>query len=158
MVAFDPGTSGAPVVKRGKSASKQDRVSAKPTGFGEKVNYPDGVQATAGKFRRGTVKEEGAGFFTGAPYVVMDLELRASAERDLDVNHVVVTLRFGADDLVAAPLYGEVKTRDFGGIVPAGEMQTGTYAFLLPQNVDTATLYIDIDGQHVPATVQGRLP
>lgn len=158
VVGFDPGKTGAPQVNRGQSTNRQSRVAAEAAGFGAAVDYPDGVQATTGKFRRGTVKQEGAGYITGAAYVAMDLELRAAAERELDLNHVVVTLRFGDEELVAAPLYGETETRDFGGTVAAGDMQTATYAYLLPDDVDTATLYIDIDGQHVPATVQGKIP
>lgn len=158
VVGFDPGKTGAPQVNRGQSANRQSRVAAEAAGFGAAVNYPDGVQATTGKFHRGTVKQEGAGYITGAAYVVMDLEIRAAAERELDLSHVVVTLRFGDEELVAAPLYGETETRDFGGTVDAGDLQTATYAFLLPDDVGTATLYIDIDGQHEPATVQGKIP
>lgn len=158
VVGFVPEESGAPNVKRGESLRRQKQVAAEPAPFGEALNYSDGVEVTTGKFRRGTVDQEGAGYITGAAYLVMDIEIRATAERELDLNHVVVTLRFGDEELVAAPLYGETETHDVGGIVPAGDMQTGTYAFMLPTDTDTATLFIDIDGEHAPATVQGRIP
>jgi len=158
VVGFEPEETGAPAVNRGVGLQRENPVTAMPGDFGGVVSYPDGVQVTTGKFRRGSVTEEGPGYITGAKYLVMDVKIKAPAKAGLNVDHVVATLRFGDEELVGAPLYGEADTRDFGGTIKAKRTQTAIYAFLLPDGAEAPALYVDIDGQHAPATVRGALP
>lgn len=156
-VGFDPGKPGPPEVNRpGPKPAK--RVPGKPADFGGAVAYTDGVALATSGFGRGTVQNEGPGFFTGMPYVVIDMALRNDSATELDLSLVVATLRSGNKELVAQPLYGEVATSDFGGALAPGQEAHASYAFLLLDTAQPATLYVDIDAQHEPATVKGKIP
>ena len=101
---------------------------------------------------------QGTGIITGAPYIVFHLSLNNGSTTTVDVSEVVVTLKYGPDATAAAPLYDDVPATDFTGEIRAGSSQTSTYAFLLPKNVTTADLYVDVNGDLLPAHFEGALP
>lgn len=157
-VGFASKEHGAPAVKRKGERPANARVKAAESGFTSTVDYGDGVTISTTDFNRGTVTSRGAGVPTGAPFVVFSVTLQNGSAAPLDLSAVVMTLRYGADEAAAAPLYTDVPARDFSGTVAPGAKASAVYAFQLPHNVTDAALYVDIDGSHAPATFTGSIP
>lgn len=151
-------SSGAPKVTRPGEKVKALRAGAATAAFDTAVVYPDGIAIMTGKFARGVITSKGTGIITGAPYLVLNLTLKNGSRTAVDVSAVVVTLKYGAKSEVAAPLYDDVSATDFFGSIPAGQSQTATYAFQLPKDVKSADLYVDVDGDLLPAHFEGGLP
>lgn len=149
---------GAPHVDRADQKKAADRSTATPAKFTKAADYPDGISLTADDFSRGNVHSQGTGIITGAPYIVFNLSLHNDSKKAVDVSQVVVTLKYGPDATAAAPLYDDVPAKDFSGQIRAGSSQTSTYAFLLPKDVTTADLYVDVNGDLLPAHFEGELP
>lgn len=156
--AFEPETSGAPVVKREDELPEAAAVTAPVAEFTHPSRYDDGVIVTVGDFARGVVEDKGAGLVTGAAYVLIDVTVDNGSAKDLDLTRVVATLRHGDEGTVAAPLYAVVPTADLYGVVPPGGTLQGTYAFQVPPEIDAAKLFLDLNGSHRPATFAGKIP
>lgn len=149
----------APVVKRDNEKPAAAKAKAVAGGFGTSpAKYDDGVVVSVGGLRGGVVTATGPGSITGAPFVHMDVTIKNGASKDLAVSSVVVTLRYGGQNIAAAPLYDGADEADFGGTIKAGESQTRGYAFMVPKGTDAGTMFIDIDGAHAPAALSGNLP
>jgi hypothetical protein len=149
---------GAPHVDRANQKTAAQRLTAAPTTFNKAANYPGGISLTADNFSRGNVHSQGTGIITGAPYIVFNLSLHNGSKNAVDVSQVVVTLKYGPDATAAAPLYDDVPAKDFSGQIQAGLSQASTYAFLLPKDVTAADLYVDVNGDLLPAHFEGALP
>jgi hypothetical protein len=157
-VGFADTSSGAPKVTRPGEKAKALREGATTVTFSTAASYPDGISITTAKFARGTVSSRGTGVITGAPYLVLKLTLANGSHSTIDVSEVVVTLKYGPKSDAAAPLYDDVAASDFSGSLPAGQSQTATYAFQLPKEINSADLYVDINGSLLPAHFAGTLP
>lgn len=157
-VGFLDKSRGAPVVKRPGEKPLNERAKAPVVPFTDAATFKDGVKLTTGNFARGTVTSEGRGIITGAPYVVLTISLTNDSKKALDLSTVVVTLKYGEEKNVAAPLYDDVTVQDFTGSLAPGSSVSAAYAFQLPTDVSEADLYVDIDGEHAPATFSGVLP
>jgi hypothetical protein len=155
---FVDAVDGAPHVDRASQKTAAERLTATPATFTKAANYPGGISLTADDFSRGNVHSQGTGIITGAPYIVFNLSLHNGSKKAVDVGQVVVTLKYGPDATAAAPLYDDVPAKDFSGQIQAGSSQASTYAFLLPKNVTTADLYVDVNGDLLPAHFAGALP
>ena len=150
---------GAPAVERDGVAVPDDRVQADVVPFGDSVDYPDGLTVTTEAVDQGTVTATGAGVVTGAPYVVFAVTVHNGTDADVDLTSVVPSLRAGSDAVPSAPLYDDVDVADLDSVVAAGADVTARYAFVVPEDRrDQATLYLDLDGVHAPATFTGSLP
>ena len=150
---------GAPVVERDGVTAPDDRVAADPAPFGGTVDYADGLTVRTEAVDQGTVTSTGAGVVTGAPFVVFSVTVHNGTDADVDLTSVVPSLRAGSDAVPAAPLYDDVDVADLDSVVAAGDDVTARYAFVVPDDRrDEATLYLDLDGVHAPATFTGSLP
>lgn len=150
---------GAPAVERDGAAAPDDRVQADVVPFADSVDYPDGLTVTTEAVDQGTVTATGAGVVTGAPYVVFAVRVHNGTDADVDLTSVVPSLRAGSDAVPSAPLYDDVDVADLDSVVAAGADVTARYAFVVPEDRrDQATLYLDLDGVHAPATFTGSLP
>ncbi|WP_348788988.1 hypothetical protein [Leifsonia sp. NPDC080035] len=148
---------GAPVVHRAGELPAGKRATSPSAAFSKPAAYTDGVKVSVSGFTRGTISGHGSGIITGAPYIVFRISLANGGSKTLDLSSVVVTLKY-AGNTVAAPVYDEVAVSDFTGTLKAGASRDAAYAFQLPKGTDTATLYVDIDGAHTPATFTGSIP
>lgn len=155
---FVDSVKGAPSVDRPGQKPTADRRAAAPATFVKAAVYPGGISLSADNFARGNVRSHGTGIITGAPYIVFNLTLHNGSATAVDVSQVVVTLKYGPDATAAAPLYDDVPATDFSGEIAPKSSQTSTYAFLLPKNVTTADLYVDVNGDLLPAHFEGVLP
>ena len=149
---------GAPKVKRAGEKAAGDRIGAPTSTFSTPAGYANGISLAPSKFSRGTITSRGTGIITGAPFIVFQLTLQNGSQATVDVSQVVVTLKYGAKDIAAAPLYDDVTAQDFAGSIAAGQSQTATYAFQIPKNVTSANLYVDVNGNLLPAHFDGTLP
>jgi hypothetical protein len=150
---------GAPAVERDGAEAPEDRVQADAVPFAESVDYPDGLTVTSEAVDQGTVTATGAGVVTGAPYVVFAVTVHNGTDADVDLTSVVPSLRAGSGAVPSAPLYDDVDVADLDSVVTAGADVTARYAFVVPEDRrDQATLYLDLDGVHAPATFTGSLP
>ena len=150
---------GAPAVEREGAEAPEDRVQAEAAPFADSVDYPDGLTVTTEAVDQGTVTSTGAGVVTGAPYVVFSVTVHNGTDADVDLTSVVPSLRAGSDAVPAAPLYDDVDVADLDSVVAAGADVDARYAFVVPEDRrDQATLYLDLDGVHAPATFTGSLP
>jgi hypothetical protein len=149
---------GAPRVDRAGQKKAADRLTATRATFAKAAKYPGGISLTADDFSRGNVHSQGTGIITGAPYIVFKLSLHNGSMKAVDVSQVVVTLKYGPDATAAAPLYDDVPAKDFSGQIQARSSETSTYAFLLPKDVTAADLYVDVNGDLLPAHFEGELP
>ncbi|WP_326967261.1 hypothetical protein [Arthrobacter sp. CG_A4] len=157
--AFVDDSTGAPVVTRDNEKPAADKADAVAGNFhSTPAKYSDGVAVSVGDLRSGVVTATGAGSISGAPFVSMNLEIDNGSGTDLEVSNVVVTLRYGESKAAAAPLYDGVTALDFAGTIKAGERQVRAYAFLVPEGTDGGTIFVDIDGAHIPAVLSGKLP
>ncbi len=155
--AFESKGKVPPLVERGKAAAA-NRVQAAKANFRHPVTYDDGVRVSTGGFLHGTVEGEGAGIVQGAPYVVIDVVVRNTSKKPLDVSAVVPTMTYGADGTPAAPLYSGVDVYDLSGTVAPGQEQKARYAFQMPAGAGDAALYLDLNGTHQAAVFSGELP
>jgi len=150
---------GAPVVERDGAEAPEDRVQADAVPFADSVDYGDGLTVTTEAVDQGTVTATGSGVVTGAPYVVFSVTVHNGTDADVDLTSVVPSLRAGSDAVPSAPLYDDVDVSDLDSVVAAGADVTARYAFVVPEDRrDQATLYLDLDGVHAPATFTGSLP
>lgn len=150
---------GAPAVEREGAEAPEDRVQAETAPFADTVDYPDGLTVTTEAVDQGTVTATGAGVVTGARYVVFAVTVHNGTDADVDLTSVVPSLRAGGDAVPSAPLYDDVDVADLDSVVAAGADVTARYAFVVPEDRrDQATLYLDLDGVHAPATFTGSLP
>ncbi|MBF4578192.1 hypothetical protein [Frigoribacterium sp. VKM Ac-2530] len=150
---------GAPAVERDGAEAPEDRVQADAVPFADTVDYPDGLTVTTEAVDQGTVTATGSGVVTGAPYVVFSVTVHNGTDADVDLTSVVPSLRAGSDAVPSAPLYDDVDVSDLDSVVAAGADVTARYAFVVPEDRrDQATLYLDLDGVHAPATFTGSLP
>lgn len=149
---------GAPAVHRTGELPDAQKAVAPPAAFSAKASYADGISLSVSGFSRGVIKSHGSGIITGAPYIVFDVSLTNGSAKPLDLSSVVVTLRYGKANTIAAPVYDEVKANDFWGTVKPGASTTADYAFQFPRAESDASLYIDLDGAHKPATFTGSIP
>jgi len=150
---------GAPAVERDGAVAPDARLQADVVPFADSVDYPDGLTVTTEAVDQGTVTATGAGVVTGAPYVVFAVTVHNGTDADVDLTSVVPSLRAGSDAVPSAPLYDDVDVADLDSVVAAGADVTARYAFVVPADRrDQATLYLDLDGVHAPATFTGSLP
>lgn len=157
---FESSQSGAPAVHRvdGKGKTETAQGASPTTEFGKSTGYPDGLGLEVAIQKRGKVSNTGPGYVTGAQYVVFTVSVDNQSSSAVDLNAVVLTLRTGKEQRIAAPLYGEVETFDFTGVLEPHRKSQADYAFLLPTSgLGKARLYVDIDSRHRAATIQGTL-
>lgn len=121
------------------------------------LSYPDGVKVSLDKVVRGTTVANGPGTFNGLPYLALTLQVTNGGKTALDLNQVVVSLRYGSPQRSAQPVYQQGAS-DFRGSLPSGGSGTATYLFTQPQPASaSAQLVVDLDGTHTPATFSGKL-
>lgn len=121
------------------------------------LSYPDGVKVSLDKVTRGTTVANGPGTFNGLSYLALTLQVTNGARAALDLNQVVVSLRYGSPQRMAQAVYQQGAT-DFTGSLPSGGTGTATYLFTEPQPASaSAQLVVDLDGTHTPATFSGKL-
>ena len=156
-VAFEADDDGLPAIKReGKDVPEDQQVtiSKKPSkGTG---SYADGIEVSVALTSQGKVKSEGPGYFTGAPYAVFAVTVQNDDDQDLDLSQVLITAVTDGND-IAQPLYGEVKTYDFSGMLSAGESQKTDYAFMVSDQTKNLTLHVDLDAVHEPMDFKQKL-
>jgi len=157
--AYVTSETGAPTVEREGAEAPEDRLQADAVPFDDTVAYPDGLTVTTEAVDQGTVTATGAGVVTGAPYVVFAVTVHNGTDADVDLTSVVPSLRAGSDAVPSAPLYDDVDVADLDSVVATGADVTARYAFVVPEHRrDQATLFLDLDGAHAPATFTGSLP
>lgn len=149
-VAFEAEGGKLPVVKRsGEAVSAADRLPADMEDESE-ASYRDGVSVKVSAIGNGTVKSEGPGYFTGAPYRVYEVRISNGTDKVLDISSVLAYLVLGKNQLVALPLYGEVEAYDFTGTIEAGKQASARYAFIVAEAGAPAKLQVDLDNLHAP--------
>lgn len=144
------------IQRSGPAVKAGDQLAAKRKTDAQAV-YKDGVSVHIKSVAQGKVKNEGPGFFTGAPYQVFEITLGNHSKSTLDISSVVVTLRLDKGRKAALPLYGEVKAFDFVGTLGTSSTTSTRYAFIVPEGIDSAQLAVDLDGIHAPAVFTVRL-
>ena len=140
------------VIRSGPVVEKEDRLVPRHASKSQTV-YGDGVSLSVKTAARGTVKSEGPGYFTGAPFQVFEISLTNNSEHELDLSNVVVTLLLDDGKKAALPLYGEVEVYDFTGHVSAGKSLKTRYAFIIPKGHQRAELIVDLDSAHAPSVL-----
>ncbi|ALO67797.1 hypothetical protein AS189_16555 [Arthrobacter alpinus] len=104
------------------------------------------------------MSDQSAGSIKGQTYIKMSIKITNDSTSNVDLSQVIVTLKFGPGSTVASPVYPDSTTSDFFGTVKPGGVQSGEYAFAIPAQPMASTLYVDIDGNHQPAVIQGKFP
>jgi len=79
------------------------------------------------------------------------------SSKTIPLDQVVVTVVYGPDRRLAAPVYLD-GSQDFGAIVKPGGSATANYSFSIPSgDLDDVTMYVDFDGLHGAATFHGKI-
>lgn len=146
-----------PVIRPNSQISAEDKSVASVTKSGNEATFTDGLSVTVQKDSQGSVKSEGPGYFTGAPYVVFSITLDNQSQEDIDLSHVVITAMTGKAKNVALPLYGEAEVFDFSGTLSNGDKTTAKYAFMVPGGVTSVALQVDLDASHAPVIVTSKI-
>lgn len=150
--AFEPTSTGAPVVVRGEGPASRAATVA-PVTFTEKASWSDGLEAGTQGFTRGTISATGVGIITGASYVTIEVQLRNRSETAVVLESVVPTLLI--DGVPAAPTYDIEHVADLSGSLAPGATASGTYGFHVDPDSTEGTFYLDVDGNHAVATFTG---
>ncbi len=150
--AFEPTSTGAPLVDRGQAPATR-QATVPPATFAEDAIWSDGLEATTRGFTRGTITATGVGAVSGAPYVTIEVELQNLSETGIALDSVVPTLLISG--VPAAPTYDVPEVADLSGVLEPGARVTGTYGFQIDPDVDEGTFYLDVDADHAVASFSG---
>ncbi len=138
-----------PATKRVQAAA------AEPTAT---LKYTDGLTVSLGKATFATVTAQGPGELTGLQYSLIPVTVTNGSDRTLNLNNVIVELRYGSPARIAQPVYAE-GTEDLSGTLKPGASTQATYAFAVTKDkLSDVTLSLDIDGQHGLGEFKGELP
>jgi hypothetical protein len=120
------------------------------------AKFPDGVTLSITKASPGTEQAEGPGSFRGRHYTAFALALTNGSQQPIDLTGVVVTTTYGSPPRIASPVYDDAAAADFSGTVAPGGTASATYEFALPPGqAKNATMTVDFDEAHAPATFTG---
>lgn len=122
---------------------------------GRQVTYRDKVAVKVHRLGHGVEKGAGPGVFPKRRYLAVTLTLANGSAAAIDVNRVLVRVRYGPAGRAAAPVYQDSAQRDFSGTVLPGRSATAHYAFAVPRGAGPVVLTVAFDGIHAPATLTG---
>lgn len=144
-----------PVVRDGKTPKPSISVAAAK--FGAAARYEDGVVLDVSGITHAKSEGQGPGVFAGEPVTRFTLTVTNGSGSTVDLNQVVVSVRYGDPQREASPVYDQT-SQDLHGTLKPGTKARATYGFSIPTSSLTDVLMtVDIDGVHRVASFTGSV-
>jgi hypothetical protein len=144
-----------PVMRNGVVPRPSIRAARVP--FTKPARYPDHVTLRILSIDQDVTSGHGPGEIPGRPLTTMRIRFANGSTKPVNLNEVVVTVVYGADRRLAAPVYQD-DAADFHSTIAPGGSTLATYAFSVPtSDLGNVTMTVDFDGLHAAATFVGAV-
>jgi hypothetical protein len=142
-----------PVMRNGVAPRPSIRADRVP--FTKPARYPDHVTLRILSIDQDVTSGHGPGEIPGRPLTTMRIRFANGSTKPVNLNEVVVTVVYGADRRLAAPVYQD-NAADFHSTIAPGGSTLATYAFSVPtSDLGNVTMTVDFDELHAAATFVG---
>ena len=156
-VAYEAKSSSPGQIKReGKDIAAKDRLAVDDKPSAGTGRYVDDLEVSVKLADQGTVRNEGPGYFTGAPYAVFTVTVTNNSDQEVDLSQVLITAVTSTGEM-AQPLYGEIPAYDFTGSLAVDESSSTDYAFMPTPGTKSLDLHVDLDAVHEPMIFTEKL-
>jgi hypothetical protein len=144
-----------PVVRDGKTP--KPTISVAPVKFGTAARYEDGLVLDVSGIAHAKSEGQGPGVFAGEPVTRFTLTVTNGSGSTVDLNQVVVSVRYGKPQREASPVYDQT-SQDLHGALKPGSKARATYGFSIPAaSLSDVLMTVDIDGVHRLASFTGSV-